>query len=300
MANVERSTTLEAVPASAGGARRFVAEALVQWRLGELVETAELLVSELVTNALLHAHTSVKLAVRATGPAVRIEVCDTSPALPSAQRHHEEAQTGRGLELVEQLAHSWGVDVHHESGMVTGKSVWFQLSAPGSTADPGVGGTQWSSRDDGVRMVVCLEAIPTALYRADQEHRQGLTREFVLMTLDDGSGEGAPSRLVALSEQLRARFAAESATTLGQLEAAEGRGDATLDLMLDLPPEAAEPLHDLVELLEEADRFCQQGAMLTVPAGAEITAFRRWCLDEVVRQLAGAPSTPWSGTCQAF
>lgn len=291
---MKRTTTLADVPTSARAARCFVAETLADWGVAGIVETAELLVSELVTNVLLHAHTAVELVASLTEGAVRIEVRDTSRVLPTTGSHHQESQTGRGLELVELLADSWGVDVRDGHRGIEGKGVWFELSVS-SPPPPGrlVAGPPCSSRA-APPSAVCLQGVPTALYRASEEHRQDLTREFVVMTIDRTGADEVPARLVALSEEVARRFAGESAATLAQVQAAEQRGDATTDLLLELPAGAADPLAAIVDLLEEADWFCEQGGTLTVPATAEIRAFRRWWSQEVAAQLAGKPATPWS------
>lgn len=288
---VERTTTLPAAPTSARAARRFVAEALAHWRLPEVVETAELLVSELVTNALLHAHTDVELIARLTEGRVHIEVRDESSFLPTTRRHHQESQTGRGLELVETLADAWGVDAPDGS---EGKGVWFELAAVElTTTAQRLAHHAHPSGRAARSLSVCLQGVPTALYRASEEHRQGLIRELVLMTIEDAGPDEVPTRLVALNEELSQRFLSESAAARQQVQAAEQRGDATLNLLLELTPDASAPLLAIVELLEQADRFCQTGAMLTVAATAEIRAFRRWCVDEIVGQLAHRPATPW-------
>jgi len=82
-----------------------------------------LLVSELVTNALLHARSEVVVSVSVTAQAVRIEVWDTSRAAPVSRHYAPEATTGRGLVLVEALADAWGTDVGPR-----GKTVWFELA----------------------------------------------------------------------------------------------------------------------------------------------------------------------------
>lgn len=288
---MERATALEAAPTSVRAARRFVADALTDWHLSVLVETAELLVSELVTNALLHAHTDVELVARLGDGRLRIEVRDASTVLPTTGSHHQESQTGRGLQLVELLADSWGVDVDHGRRGIEGKAVWFELSTSSPSGRAHLPGP--SSRRAPSPAGVCFEGVPTALYRASEEHRLGVTREFVLMTIDDAEADDVPARLVALNEELAQRFAAETATTVEQVEAAERRGDETLNLFLELPPDASSLLLAMVELLEEADRFCERGAILTMAANAEIRAFRRWWVDEVVGQLAGGRGTPW-------
>src|SRR5512135_1917837 len=71
-------TALPCDPRSVGAARRFVTTRLVAWGHPALTDTAALLVSELVTNALLHAGSAVSVAVSDTDGCVRVEVSDTS------------------------------------------------------------------------------------------------------------------------------------------------------------------------------------------------------------------------------
>src|SRR5206468_2951238 len=84
---------------------------------------AELLVSELVTNAVLHARTDLTVAVERRGENVRVSVSDGSARQPRLRHHSVEAGTGRGLLLVERMARRWGVE---PAG--TGKVVWFEVS----------------------------------------------------------------------------------------------------------------------------------------------------------------------------
>jgi DNA-binding NarL/FixJ family response regulator len=116
---------LDAKPQSAASARRFVDETLRRWQCDELFDIVGLLTSELVTNAILHAHSEIELSVRLTPDAVRIDVADHSDRMPSPRAAAAEDTSGRGLGLVEALATAWGVD--ERPG---GKSVWFELPRP--------------------------------------------------------------------------------------------------------------------------------------------------------------------------
>lgn len=131
------SMTLPAEPRSVGQARRFLATALADAGLSHLADVAVLLVSELATNALLHARTPMEVALRSDGDAIRIEVSDANPALPRPRRYAPTATTGRGLALVVANAHRWGVEPH-----LAGKSVWFTLP---TSPDP-------ASRNDGASL----------------------------------------------------------------------------------------------------------------------------------------------------
>src|SRR3954470_18360031 len=104
-------------------ARQQVTAALRQWEYDVLLETARLLTSELVTNAVLHARTEMTVTVEDTGNGVRISVTDSSPVSPSLRRHSPTATTGRGLRMLDQLAREWSVD--DDNG---GKTVWFTLA----------------------------------------------------------------------------------------------------------------------------------------------------------------------------
>ncbi|BEP14497.1 hypothetical protein acdb102_28080 [Acidothermaceae bacterium B102] len=81
-----------------------------------------LLTSELVTNAILHARTPLRLIARAEAGQVLVQVYDTLPALPRRRSYRSDAGTGRGMHLVEALADRWGVD--QTAG---GKCVWFSV-----------------------------------------------------------------------------------------------------------------------------------------------------------------------------
>lgn len=121
---VEARTKLPPDPRSPGAARRFVISTLSSWSLESAADTVVLLVSELVTNALLHARSEIELALTNAAGELRVEVIDASPILPHVQPYRPAAGTGRGLVLVEALSTDWGA---HEDG--NGKVVWFTMPA---------------------------------------------------------------------------------------------------------------------------------------------------------------------------
>ena len=118
----EVATELPPARQSVGQARRFLAEHLRGRVDDEVTERAVLLLSEVVTNAVLHTltPTAVRLAVNDRGVLVSVE--DGSPSPPVRRTHDLDALDGRGLELVEGLADAYGV-----SDTATGKAVWFTL-----------------------------------------------------------------------------------------------------------------------------------------------------------------------------
>lgn len=128
----ERRWELPPQARSVVDARRQVRSVLADWGLDGLADTALLLTSELVTNALLHARTDLSLTVAKAGPrGLRVAVRDGSPTLPIGRHTTTTATTGRGLQLLVQLADEWGVDT-----TAPGKTVWFTLSG---TRDPWAG-----------------------------------------------------------------------------------------------------------------------------------------------------------------
>lgn len=105
-------------------ARQFVAAVLEGGEGREdLIEVAVLLTSELVTNAVVHAGGPVKVGLDRPGARVRVSVSDGSSVAPRLRDAAFDSESGRGIFLVDQLAHSWGVDAH-----AAGKTVWFELS----------------------------------------------------------------------------------------------------------------------------------------------------------------------------
>lgn len=117
---------LPPVPRSVGSARRFVRSHVPDLAV-ETVESLELMTSELVTNAVLHARTDFDVEVLTTSTSVVVGVHDLDLATP-LQTPYDDREGGWGLALVEALAHAWSIDRHHAGG----KTVWFQLLRTGA------------------------------------------------------------------------------------------------------------------------------------------------------------------------
>jgi len=135
-----RVLRLSSTARSTTDARRFVLSALSEWDLESLHDTAALLTSEVVTNAVLHARTDIELTVRRLEDGISIEVTDGSTRAPVRRTHLEEATTGRGIDLLEQLADDWQVDLRPD-----GKTVRFTISM---NADPwaAYSSAEWNRR----------------------------------------------------------------------------------------------------------------------------------------------------------
>ncbi|AVH57583.1 MULTISPECIES: SpoIIE family protein phosphatase [Streptomyces] len=135
-------TVAQAEPECIAGARQQLREFLHDWDSEDRVDSAVLLVSEMITNVLVHTDADALLVAEVTGDPgerrMRVEVTDAGDDLPHRRHPGELASSGRGLVLVELLADSWGVDPRGK-----GKSIWFEFyecyepDASGAPGEPG-------------------------------------------------------------------------------------------------------------------------------------------------------------------
>ena len=118
---------------ASASARRFVEETLRRWDCEEVLETVKLLVSELVTNSVVHGGSAPEVAVLLGTEALRIEVSDRGGGVPAPRAAADDATSGRGLAMVEGLASAWGV----EGARGGGKTVWFEVPRLDRAPSPG-------------------------------------------------------------------------------------------------------------------------------------------------------------------
>jgi anti-sigma regulatory factor (Ser/Thr protein kinase) len=118
-------------PAAAAEARRRVRDAIASWQVPVDQDAALMLTSELVTNAVRHdAGQAVMLVITCAGGQLRVDVHDTSRSLPAVADVPADAETGRGLLLVETLSDEWGF-----YRTPAGKAVYFTLAFQPDQAD---------------------------------------------------------------------------------------------------------------------------------------------------------------------
>jgi CheY-like chemotaxis protein/anti-sigma regulatory factor (Ser/Thr protein kinase) len=130
---LDRLETRLDVDLDRGSAAPGVARRFVRASVGEIdpvmLEAVELLTSELVTNAVVHAGSEPRLALILHSDHIRVEVHDDDPTLPAEQEHDASRPSGRGIPLLEHLASTWGVE-----SVEDGKVVWFEV--PRQSTDP--------------------------------------------------------------------------------------------------------------------------------------------------------------------
>lgn len=305
---LERRGTLPPEPASAGAARRLLREVLQEAQREGWLDASELAISEIVTNAALHAHTPIDLRIGVYDDEVCVEVHDRNPALPVPRDYDEHATTGRGMGLVAVVSSSCGV----EPMGAEGKTVWFCVGDTDPEADEEALLAAWdiepveASQDGCVPAV--LQSMPATLWLAARQHHDAILRELVLYAAEH---PGIDADIAAAD---RARSIV-STTLAHELDRARAAGDAGpvlpdghpsplpwvpahLDLRLSVPADAAPDFAVLQDVLDLAESLARRGDLFIRPALPEIVAVRDWACDQVVAQLAGMPPTPWPGTAQ--
>jgi anti-sigma regulatory factor (Ser/Thr protein kinase) len=286
-------------PRGALQARQWVAGVVAELGRPELRENAELAVSEVVTNAILHGRPPVTVRMRGTRGHPRVEVRDSStdpPAFPPLEAGHDfvdELPTfGRGLSIVARSSEAWGAERDGE-----GKLVWFVPSSTPPTAPvPGVL-LGWDDDEDEPSfadaevMVVHLLHVPSELLQGTLAHGAELRRELRLLALAHQDSYPVASELSSFLQSM----AVDVRRQLGGealLEALhEGRSHIELEIKTGI--DASERFAHLLELLDLADEFCRNERLLTLARTPEQTTFQRWMFGEFVRQGSGEEPRPW-------
>jgi hypothetical protein len=142
---------------------------------------------------------------------------------------------------------------------------------------------------------VRLLRFPLPLWARAREHHDELLREFALLALSpDPMRADIPVRLKALIDLLGGRYTAAVEASNAERDRAWLRGETACDLIYRVPRSAGDACNQLSAMLDEAEQFCRVGRdLLTLAAPADILAFRRWSLDEFVRQIDGHEPRPW-------
>jgi len=150
-----------------------------------------------------------------------------------------------------------------------------------------------SGASDAVLHGVWLRRYPLRLGTRASEHYESVYRELALLASSD-EGAPVPGTLLELLEEMDRRSARNNASEQVRDEAL-ARGEDSLDIELHVPADVVGVAQRVEQLLDEADAFCRDGTLLTLEPSGDVVEFRRWYIDELVRQIAGEPPRPWSG-----
>ena len=290
-------------PRGVRDARRWVIDSCLDIGRPELAECAELAVSELVTNALLHGEPPISVRVRGTREHPRVEVRDVSldpPVLPTETLEAEQPEdvlltVGRGLSIVARCSDAWGAEIEDD-----GKVAWFAPAASYAATDgpagviTGVNPRRAARRSGGQDpLQVQVLGVPVAAYIGFQQHFRELRREVRLLALAHQSDYPLAKSLSdlfgSLERQLRDGMGIE------QVEAAAARGEEYVDIVVRISRSSARTLNRFIQLLDLADEFCREERLLSLARTRDQQRFQAWFLCEFVRQSKGEPPHRWMG-----
>ncbi len=260
------------------------------------MECAELGVSELVANALIHATSPYTVRVRGTASHPRIEVLDgsTVPPAPTVPGPADDLDLlltfGRGLGMVAQCALSWGACIEQQ-----GKVVWFEPSPhmqDDGAAEPIIDRAEpyIPEPTSEAALRIKLLDVDVPLYSSlDQQYRE-LRRELRLLSLSHQSDYPLAGDLTAMFANYERQF---PETYSRQINRAEANGRARVDLVFAMVPEAAPIFVTMAEMFDVADAFCSAERLLSLARTPRQREFHLWLLGELVGQLDGDAPQAW-------
>jgi anti-sigma regulatory factor (Ser/Thr protein kinase) len=300
----DRALALDADPQSARRARQWVSEILTDVGRDDLVDSATLGVSELVTNALLHAEPPITVKVRGTRNHPRVEVQDNSHVAPrpNVEMTEEEfllSTIGRGLGIVALYSSTWGSEVGEE-----GKVVWFEpaqeppedADLSGDVFDLDETVTERIQQLGSVenQLTIRLLDMPVQLFASFRRRYSELRRELRLLALAHGEDYPVAQDLSELAIQVEQER--RLAAGVERLDAAIDAGLERVDLEYHVPASAPESMLRMHALLEQADQFCRDQRLLTLAATPQQRELLRWYVGEFQRQAAGEAPSSWTGS----
>jgi len=304
----KRTLALPASPPSVRLARDWVTGVLTEIGRDELTESARLAVSELVTNAILHADPPMTVHVRGTVEHPRIEVTDQSMVPPKQSNAPTEididdefswSTVGRGLDLVACYAHRWGADIDPRG---SGKVVWFEPSpeprdVPVEGAlfdlDEVIASRGIPAPDPAQMTTVELHNMPVELFSHLRLHFNELGRELRLLAMSDP--DRYPIAVDFAETYLQVEQERRHVIGLEPLNRAMELGQETIDLTYLAPPTAPETMSRISDLLDEIYQSFADDSLLAVRPSPELLRLQRWYLGEFAHQSSGEEPRPWNG-----
>jgi anti-sigma regulatory factor (Ser/Thr protein kinase) len=304
----KRTLAIPASPPSVRVARDWVTGVLREIGHDGLADSARLAVSELVTNAILHAEPPMTVTVRGTPERPRIEVTDQS-LVPPQRRHSERlidvdddrswATIGRGLDLVASYSVRWGADIS-PNGL--GKVVWFEPSAAVQetptegevfTMDDALADLPLEPADPSNFLTLRLLGMPVELFTHLRRHFNELGRELRLLAITDG--DRYPLAVQFAETYLQVEYERRQVVGLDALDQAVADGTTSVDLTYLAPPTAPATMQRLSGLLDEVYDGLSGSVLLSVRPPDDLLDLKQWYLGEFGRQEAGDEPTRWDG-----
>jgi anti-sigma regulatory factor (Ser/Thr protein kinase) len=301
----KRSLSLPASPPSVRLARSWVSTVLNEIGREDLVEVAQLGVSELVTNALIHSSPPLTVRVLGTVDHPRIEVLDSSPVPPQRARVVPEIEDvddlnvttfGRGLDIVAMMSARWGADLVHDG---RGKTVWFEPATDAAgderggevfTFDPE---SDLGDLLDRPRMTLHLLRVPATVFGEMRRYHFELRRELRLLAMAaPGDYPVAVQITDCFNQADRERRASIG---IDKLDDAVAQQVPSVDLTYDIPASAPETMVQIRDLLDQVYRAFSRENLLALRPPPLLMRLQTWYFTEFERQAAGEAPLPWPG-----
>lgn len=294
----QQSWSLTGAPASAGDARRLLRQALADPIYADLLDDAQLAVTEIVTNVILHTDSDLILTIRAEHGRLCVQIRDDSAVLPIEREYGAEATTGRGIALVRQVTSAYGAQA------VAGgsKIVWFVigpvlvpgspwpfLDGPADSAPSGSPSADQGPAQQGNAIQIVLSGASPTLWLAVLEELAGLLRELKLFQAEHPTEGVTPSEL-AIAELVGSHglLTVEHAV-LSSLQLAP----AQVSVRFWATVAQGQQFAVLNTLFAKAERLADRGRLLQHPSTPEHVALREWATGQVLAQLDGQPARLW-------
>jgi anti-sigma regulatory factor (Ser/Thr protein kinase) len=290
---------LDSDPRAVHEARQWAATACVELGRQELTDSAQLGVSELVTNALLHADEPFSIRLRGTRDHPRIEVCDGSlepPVLNFVDIDDPDdllSTFGRGLNIVARCAVAWGAAIEP-----TGKVVWFEPTEvpqqgalpPGALFD--LQDLPLARPEPKIPMRVQFMSVPVDPVLGLRQHYHDLRREVRLLSLAHEEDYPLARDLTNVFARFDHAYPHEALDAISRAAAA-GRATTDIDVMIDGAHVGV--FEQMLALLDLADEFCRAQRLLSLARSPEQVVFQQWFLGEYIRQGRGEAPLAWAG-----
>jgi hypothetical protein len=289
-------------------ARSWVSKVLEEIGRDDLVDAAQLGVSELVTNALIHSQPPLSVRVRGTVDHPRIEVVDSSPVPPQRAPvapepedvdDHNLTTFGRGLDLVAMMSSRWGSDLAHDG---RSKSVWFEPSGKvhfethleGEIFDFDPELPEGVETLQGPRIKVTLLGVPARLFGELRRYHFEVRRELRLLAMT--APDDYPLATTITEIFVQADRERRSSVGVSRLDQAIKDGVEQIDLEYSVPVSAPSTMARIRDLMKEVYRTFSREHLLALRPPDVLVELETWYFTEFERQGRGEGPVRWDGS----